>query len=366
MNNKRINSIISIILVAILVSVVFIIIKRNDKKINDTSINSLEKPTIDIIEIRKKVRGKVVPAELNNVKSQISGVVEQLNVKLGDQILKGQVIARIKVVPSPDEISEAERNVQMEELNYQLDKKLYEKNKGLYQSGGTSLSKVEEIKAQMEISKLKYDAEFSRLNALLKSNYSPNNDRDISIVYSNYSGTVLEIPVTIGESITKRTSNTEGTTIAKIANMDSLKFEGKINENDIKALKSQMKIHLIINALNNECVDAYINEISPVATNENGINKFKFNASLMPGDLKVAYSGISATADILFEKTDSVLCIKEKYLQYEDEKIFVEINKNGDIVRKDLTIGLSDGEKIEIVSGLKMYHSLVLPNWDEE
>lgn len=363
MNQKQSTRLVSVILTILLIGLVFFIIKRNQNKIDETEVNNLEKPFRDVIEIKKQVRGKVVPSQINHLKCQTSGVIEQLYITAGEQINSGQLIAKIKVTPSPDELKEAQRNVQISEVNYLLDKKLYEKNKSLLQSGGVSEAKVDEIKAQMEISQLKYNAELYRLNTLIKGE---NNEDYTELVYSDYAGMVLEVSVKIGNSVNKRSINNDGTTLAKVAKLDSLVFEGKINESDVNNLQHLSSIILSLDSYKETKFEASISEISPISINENGINKFKFKANFISNEASFNFTGISAKADILFERTDSVLCVKEKYLQYDNEQVFVEVQKNGNNFRKNITLGLSDGEKVEVKTGLKNYHLLLLPNWDEE
>ena len=365
MTRKK-NIITSLGFLLILIAIIAFIFVRNKERGSTVTKSALETPFRGVIKNTKKIKGAIIPSHVVEIKPQVSGIIEKIYVKVGDKIRYNQPIAKIKVIPSPDEIEDAQKNLETNQIHYELDKKLYDKNLALLEKGGVPQSKLDEVKAKMRISRLNYEASIRKLEMLLESNVRGEGNEDFTVVRSALKGTVLEIPLQEGSSVSKRTSVNDGTSIASVANMNSHIFESKINETDITKIHVGMKLQLSISSLDSFEVAATISEISPLLKNENGINKFSFKASVAQSEYNLPYSGITATADIFLNKTDSVLCIKEKFLQFENEKPYVEIWRNEETVKCDIVTGLSDGVNIEISTGLQLDDKLVVPNWNEK
>lgn len=356
----------TILLTLVLVSVLILVTHRNKEKSVDTFEFTLKSPAKGIIKDYKKVKGRIVAAQIINVKPQISGSIETIYVSLGDSVSKGQAIAKLIIIPSIEEIKEAKQNFESTEITYLLDKSLYEKNISLYNSGGVSSSKLDEVNAKMEISKLNYESAINKLQMLIQNNVKGDDERDYTIINSTINGIILSLPNKEGESVNKLTSNNDGTIIAKIANLGTLVFESKINESDINRVHIGMSINLSIPSMSLSDIGATISEISPLSIDEAGIVKFNFSATIEPAGLEFSYSGISATAEILFSQTDSVLYIDEKYLQFDDNaKPYVELWVDGENLNRDIVLGISDGNNVEIKKGLGLDDKLLLPDWKE-
>ena len=360
------SNIISICIFLLLMAVIgFIFFRNKERGINNPKI-VLETPFIGSIENSKEIRGTIVAAHIVDMKSHVSGIIDTVYVKMGEQIKNNQPIAKIRVIPSPDEIADAQKSLETSDIQYHLDKRLYDKNLELYKKGGTTQTKIEEVKAKMDITRLNYEASVNKLDMLLKSNVRGLGNEDFTIVRSTLKGTVLKIPFQEGSSVSKRTSTSDGTTIASVANMNSLIFESEINEFDIAKIYIGMKLPLSVSSMDSLKVTGIISEISPQSKKEQGINQFRFLAVFSQGDYNLHYSGVTATADILLNKTDSVLCIKEKYLQFEKDKPYVEILRNEETIKCYVETGLSDGINVEIKKGLTLNNKLVLPDWGEK
>ncbi len=358
------KNVISISLLVMVTAVIVFLFFRN-KENSTIQKKSMEKPFISVVRNTKKIRGLIVAAHIVDIKPQLSGLLDNIYVTVGQQVQKNQPIAKIRVVPSLDEITSAQKEFKINRIQYELDKKLLEDNSDVYNLGGISKTKLKEIEANMKISQLNYESSMKKLEMLLNSRVQGANNEDFTIVHSTLNGVVIEIPFQKGSRVVKSTSNTDGTSIASIANMDSLVFKSKINESDVAKIHVGMKLPLSISSMDSVKVAAVISEISPQSRNENGVNKFRFLARFDSRDYNLPYSGITATADIVFAETDSVLCIKEKVLQFEHGHPYVEVWRDKERVKNKVETGLSDGFNIEIKSGLKRHENLLLPDWNK-
>jgi len=166
---------------------------------------------------------------------------------------------------------------------------------------------------------------------------------------------ILEIPVKEGYQVIQSNNFNAGTTIASIADMTKMMFEGKVDEAEVGKLEEGSKIEVALGAIDDKKFPATLNFIAPKGTEENGAVQFKIKADVTLDKEFFVRAGYSANADIILEQKDSVLSIKEALLQFDKttEAPYVEV-KSGDqeFERKDLELGISDGINVEIISGI--------------
>jgi HlyD family secretion protein len=167
---------------------------------------------------------------------------------------------------------------------------------------------------------------------------------------------VLDVPVEVGNTVIQTNAFNEGTTIASVANMNDLIFEGKIDEAEVGKIKMGMDLMVKIGAIENVTFNAALEYISPKGVEENGTILFPIKANLSLIDTIFVRAGYSATADIVIEKRDSVLAINESLIQFQDENgdsIYVEV-EIGDqkFEKRFIETGLSDGINIEVLEGV--------------
>ena len=169
------------------------------------------------------------------------------------------------------------------------------------------------------------------------------------------SGTILEIPVKEGDQVIQSNNFNAGTTIASIADMSKMIFEGKVDESEVGKLVKGTEIEISLGAIENKKFPAVLNFIAPKGTEEAGAVQFKIKADVSLDDEYFIRAGYSANAEIVLEKKDSVLSIKESLLQFDrkTEEPYVEIkNAEGEFEKKDVKLGTSDGVNVEILEGV--------------
>ena len=308
-------------------------------------------PTMRTIERKIIVPGVIVPSKEIDVKSTISGVMEELYVRVGDPVIKGQAIAKIKFVSEPKEYQSYLRRYQIAVAQYENSKTNFERSETLYEKKiiakaefETSLTNYLTIKAEYEAA-LK-DLQFVEGVQTEASGIS-------NIIYSTDDGTVLELSVKVGGSIMARGTFSEGSAIARIAKLDLLLFKGVVNEINIRELKIGMPIKIVIGALNNMEVNAALSLISPKGAFRDGIAKFDIEADVVIPGQESMLAGFSANTEIVLERKDSILSLEEKYFIFRNDSISVEIVDNNKLKQVKIETGISDGIYTEIVSGLE-------------
>jgi HlyD family secretion protein len=355
----------NIVLVLLLACVITLIVWQTKQKRNSIPDFILGKPFIGNIEVRNKVAGNLVSAEVIEIKSSVSGIIEEVFVEVGDTVHIGSPIAKVKPAPEPQEIENARKNLKTAQIEYEITKNDYNRQFSLVEKGGISASQIEEAKSRVEIRELEYKAAQKQLLLLLEG-YLNEDQKEINVITSTANGIITQLPVKNGQSIRKRHTQSEGTTIAIVSAMDKLLFKGKINEYDIVNLKTGQRLYYTIGAFRNLRCNGKVIRIDPHAIEGQNTVQFNFEATIdFPSDSFDVKTGLTVVAEYITGNTDSVLCVEEKYINYKNDSIFVETidsmnNKNKNII----VPGLSDGSITEVKSGLTIHDKILPLDWE--
>ncbi|MDF1518273.1 MAG: efflux RND transporter periplasmic adaptor subunit [Lutibacter sp.] len=314
-----------------------------------------EKPFVTNIVRKTVATGKVIPLEEVEIKPKVSGIIDRIYVVEGAKVKVGDLIATIRVVPNVQSLNSAQANVKTAQLNYNNNKTLFERNKTLFEKGVISKQEFETSELRFNSSKVELSNAQNNLEIIKKGSASGMGKTANTFVKAEISGTVLEIPVRIGNQVIESNTFNAGTTIASIADMTKMIFEGKVDEAEVGKIKKGTVLEVSLGAIEKKKYPAKLNFIAPKGTEENGAVQFKIKGDLTLDDEFFVRAGYSANADIVLEKKDSVLSIKEALLQFDKktENPYVEI-KTGDqkFERRDVDLGVSDGVNVEILSGV--------------
>ena len=304
--------------------------------------------------IRKTVAtGSIVPRKEIEIKPQISGILEEIYVEPGDTVKKNGLIARIRVIPNMISLNNAEARlsqarISVEDAGRELDRRLM-----LYKKGIISASEYQEYEMAYNSAREELDAAGNNLQLIREGVTRDPGEETNTQIRSTIDGMILDIPVKEGKSVIETNNFNEGTTIAVIADMVDMIFEGKVDESEVGKIKPGMDLILSVGAIEKEKFDAQLEYISPKGVEEEGAIQFEIRAKLKLKNSHFIRSGYSANADIVLEKRDNVLAIQESLLQFEADKVFVEVeNGTQEFEKRYIEVGVSDGIRIEVVNGL--------------
>jgi HlyD family secretion protein len=313
---------------------------------------STEKPFYTDIIYKTVATGSIVPRKEIDLKSQVSGVVERIYVEAGEIAKEGDIIAKIKIIPDVVALNNAEANLNAAIINYKNAEKEMNRQKKLYDDKIISEFDFNRYMLEYNLRRQELDAAENNLD-LIKEGASKKSGSVSNLVRSTADGMILDVPVKQGTFVIESNTFNEGTTIATVANMNEMIFEGKVDESEVGKLKEGMGLLLTIGALDKETFMADLEYISPKGVEEEGAIQFEIKAAINLKEGTFLRAGYSANADIVLDKRDSVLAIKESNLIFEEEKIFVELETGDQVFEKrEIETGLSDGINIEILSGL--------------
>ena len=325
-------------------------------KTNDKSAIIYETKTIINTSIEKKtvITGKVIPEDEVEIKPQIQGIIDALFVEEGDKVKTGDLLAKIKVVPNEQNLNAAEGRVANSKIvlkNAQIE---FKRNKNLFDKGIISKQDFDNVQLRYNQSKLDVSNAVSDLQIIRLGSKGGAASANTNI-RATVPGTVLEIPVEEGFQVIASNSFNAGTTIATIADLNKMIFEGKVDEAEVGKLIVGMPLEVNLGAIEDQSLEAKLKFIAPKGNEEQGAVQFKIEADLFLNDSIFIRAGYSANASLIIERKDNVMAIEESLLQFdrETEKPYVEI-QIGDqkFERRDIEIGLSDGVNVEVISGL--------------
>ena len=324
-----------------------------DKSKSEPEVFKTQNPYYTDIVKKTVATGSVVPRKEIEIKPQISGIIQKLYVEPGDEVKEDQLIAKVKIIPNMINLNEAETRLEKARIQRDKAKAEFNRRKKLFEQEVIPESTFLEFKVAYQSAQEEVKAAENNLELIKKGVRKKADKASNTLVRSTIDGMVLDVPVEIGNSVIESNTFNAGTTIASVADMGEMVFEGKVDETEVGKIHEGMDLILTIGAIDEEKFNATLEYISPKGVEENGAVQFEIKAAVNLKESAFIRAGYSANADIVLQRRDSVMAIKEGLLQFKNEQPYVEV-KNGEnqFERKDVEVGLSDGINIEVKSGL--------------
>jgi len=366
---KKAISIFLILVAAVaLISVVSYLIKSNAGSKEEFLTR---KPMVQNMEDKVMATGKIVPQEEIEIKPNMSGIIDKILVKEGDKVTAGQLIATLRIVPQVadvngaiQQVSTANIGVSNAKTNLANQQQQFAMQQKLYTQG--VISKQEFLTAQQQL----YTAQQNVKNAnqqlvtaqkqlqIAKTGVTPElQSMATTQIRAKANGTVLEVPVKTGSQVIEANSFNAGTTIASIADLNSLIFEGEIDEAQAGKIKEGMEMNIVIGALQNKKFPGRVTMIAPKGTDENGTIKFPIEGDVFNPTNEYIRAGFSANGEIVLSSQKNALLLDESLVQYEKENgkdvPFVEVKQaNGTFKKVKIKLGASYGINVQVLSGI--------------
>jgi len=339
-----------IIILGLFAWTIFFLYKKSQKK---PVVYDTETPFRTTITRKTVATGAVVPRKEVAIKPKISGIVEQLYVTAGNNVAKGDKVAKVKIIPDMVQLNAAESRLKMAKINFENARLEFNRQKELLDKQVISDSQFLEHKSTFEIAEEELQAAKDNLQLIREGVTKRTGKTTNTIVRSTIDGMVLNVGVEEGSSVIESNNFSDGTTIATIADMGEMIFKGKVDESEVGKIKTGMILYLTIGAIEDEKFKALLEYISPKGFEEQGAIQFEIKAAVELKDAVFIRAGYSATADIVLAEKEDVLAIKENLLKFENDKAYVEIETTPQqFEKREVGVGLSDGINIEVISGL--------------
>ena len=365
---KRTKTVIILILiVAVFATALVYLWKKNQE---NPITYTTESPTEETITVKTVATGSIVPKEEVLIKPNISGIVEEVYMEAGQYVKSGDLIAQIRVIPNVSSLTSAKNNIassqtalQSAKIDLQTQQSNYDRQKALFDKGVISANDFEatkntylQTKQAVEQAQINVNGSRQNFDIIKTGTTSGMGNSAQTQIRATVSGMVLDVPVKAGNQVIEANNFNEGTSIASLADVKKMIFEGKIDESEVGKVKEGLPLEITIGAIDDKKFDAILDYIAPKGVAENGAVQFAIKGTIKSIDSTFIRAGLSANASIILDKAENVLAIREALVQYDEktQKPFVEVAVGDQkFERKNVELGISDGINVQVKSGIK-------------
>jgi len=341
--------------------------------------------------------GKVTPITKVEIKSKASGIVKKLLVDAGDRVKKGQLLAQLdkdeiaaQVEQSRAGLQAAEASLKSAEADYErakvdaegpdvpLLKRAFDRAQGMAKEGVVSVSALDEAQKNYELALNKQNVSKAQVSVLkskiAQSQATVAQDRanlaqleeqlGYTDVLSPIDGVVLSRNVEMGDAVSSiLVLGSSATLVMTLGDTSEVYVKGKVDESDIGKVYLGQPARIKVESFKDKTFNGKVTKISPMGVEKDNVTTFEVRVSINNpgGELKAE---MTANAEILLEEHKNVLQIPEGSIIYDNQKkASVEVpDPKGKEGKKKVAvnIGISNGAKTELLSGLKEGEQVVL------
>jgi HlyD family secretion protein len=306
--------------------------------------------------------GTIEPEVEVGVKSQVSGVVQRRFAEEGDFVRAGAPLLEIKPTPTPLELAEARRQVQLRDVELENLKRDLDRNEALRQQGLVSEQDFLAIKQRHEQVQIQRQIAAERLSLMEEGRITAGQGQLETVIRSPIDGYILEYAVEVGDPVVPISTYQEGTVLIRMAEMKTLMFRGTVDEIDVGRLEENLPAELKIGALPDAKIEGRLTRISLKARTEDNSTVFPVEVALTETHGAVLRAGYSANADVIVERRDSVLTIPERVVRMSGDTARVTVLlPDGKTEERVIQVGLSDAINVEVKAGLVAGDRVVEP-----
>lgn len=334
------------------VGALYYLYKKNQE---DPVVYTTEQASTQTIVKKTVATGNIVPKEEVLIKPNISGIIDEIYIEAGDRIQAGDLIARIRVIPNVSSLQSAKDAVATARINLDNEQKMYDRQKVLFDKGIISANEFDNAETAYKRAQQNLRSAEQNFDIVKTGTTSGIGSAANTLIRSTVEGMVLDVPVKTGNQVIESNNFNDGTTLATLADVNEMIFEGKVDESEVGKIRENLPLEVTVGAIENKTFHAVLNYIAPKGVEENGAIQFNIKGALDKADTTFIRAGLSANASIILAKAENVLAIKEALVQFDPktQQPFVEVS-NGDQVftRRDIELGISDGIYVEVKNGV--------------
>jgi RND family efflux transporter MFP subunit len=258
--------------------------------------------------------------------------------KLGDRVVKGQVIIRL-------EDEEYMNNIGMEskKLNLEISDQEYEKQKSLYEKGGVTLRELR-------------NSEVSKINAKDAYDLAQIQLAKMQIV-APFAGVIVNLPY-----YTPGVRVSSNQTMVEIMSYDKMYVEINLPEKNISEIEVGQEVIITNYTLPEDTITGNVTELSPMISEET--RTFAGKLQLENPELKLR-PGMFIKADIITAQKDSAIVIpKDVILTGNRGKYVFVVGRNSAADDRRITTGIDNQEYVEVLEGLQPNDRLIIKGFE--
>lgn len=350
---KRVVTILILVVIAVAFSgALYYLYAKNQE---DPTVYETEVPAEQTIVKTTVATGNIVPKEEVLIKPNISGIIEEIYIEAGDRIQAGDQIAKIRVIPNVSSLQSAKDAVQTARIVFDNESKNFERQKSLFEKGVISANEFDNAQVAYQRAEQNFKSAQQNYEIVRTGTTSGLGTAANTMIRSTVEGMVLDVPVKVGNQVIESNNFNDGTTIAVLADVNEMIFEGKVDESEVGKIRENLPLEVTVGAIENKTFNAILDYIAPKGVEENGAIQFDIEGRLDKADTTFIRAGLSANASIILARADNVLAVREALIQFDPktQQPFVEI-ATGDqqFERREVELGVSDGIFVEVKNGI--------------
>jgi HlyD family secretion protein len=319
----------------------------------------------EVTDITKKTvaTGSIVPRQEVEVKPKVTGVLSELYVEPGKIVKLGDPLGKISIIPDAMAMNQAESQVRTATITFDNAKRELERNEALFKQGVVADAELQKFRTEFAMARQQLEVAGSNLQLVREGATRAQGKSSTLIVTATTAGMVIDVPVKVGFSVIQANNFNPGTTVAVIADMDDMIFDGRVDEAEVAKVKEGMTLKIKVGAIEKDRLDGKLEYIAPKGKEIDGAIQFEIKAAVKQKPGIQIRANYSANADIVLDEKKQVLAMREALVQYDHDKPFVEVETTPQtFVRHDVKLGLSDGIKVEVLSGVTPADRVKIPD----
>jgi len=320
----------------------------------------------EVTDLTKKTvaTGSIVPRREVEVKPKVTGVLKELYVEPGKVVKLGDPLGKIAIIPDAMATNQAESAVRTAQIAYDNAKRELSRNEALFKQGVVADAELQRFRTEFALQTQEMSRANSNLQLVRDGATRAQGKTSTLIVTATAEGTVIDVPVKEGFSVIQANNFNAGTTVAVIADMADMIFQGRVDEAEVAKIKEGMKLAIKVGAIEKDKLEGTLEYIAPKGKEIDGAIQFEIKAAVTKKDGIQIRANYSANADIVLEEKKQVLAIREALVQYDaSKKPFVEVETMPQtFTKKDVKLGLSDGIKVEVLEGVTKADKIKIPD----
>jgi HlyD family secretion protein len=274
----------------------------------------------------------------------------------------GDPLGKISIIPDAMQTAQAQEGIKSAQIAFDNAKRELQRNEELYKRGVVADAELQRYRTDYALREQELGAAQERLQLVKEGATRSSGQQSTLVVTSTADGMVIDVPVKVGFSVIQANNFNPGTTVAVVADMDDMIFDGHIDEAEVAKIKEGMRLSIKVGAIEKETLEGTLEYISPQGKTIDGAIQFEIKAAVKQKPGIQIRANYSANADIVLDEKKQVLAIREAVVQYDGDKPYVEVETSPQtFVKKDVQLGLSDGIKVEVLSGVSKTDKLKIP-----
>ena len=293
--------------------------------------------------------GTVEPEKEVQVRSRIAGIIELIHVDDGDDVEKGQPLIEIERELLESSVREARAALDDARVEQRFAKIALDRSQELEQGGAASQQSFDDAQTRHERARANVAKAQARLENL-------STQLSYATVRAPLTGKVLQVHVEEGDAVSPVTAVTGGVVLLSLAGTDKLFLEGLVDENEVARVALGQPARIRTEAYADRTFEGTVSEIAPLGNRIQNVTYFEVQIEIVDEDAELLRPRMSGDAEIVTEVVEAALVVPETALRYRGEEIYVEVVEHASeasVVEKTVQIGIVDGSRVQVLSGLE-------------